>query len=434
MQGEQVREINIRSFSTNIFSGRKYAYVSAFMEGILQRSDGSTGKYSVPLELLYPLEGWNGISIVDIENSALASMFRTPKSVSYGRTMLTDGHIASQGYAYVSVHWDKQTSDNTRIGKIERATDGWLIIKEAAKFARNPSEFSISNAPQDLAVPTFNNAKVIGLGLSQTGMLLRKFYLDGRNADGTFDGSLILGAGGRCLDITDNPPYLIYKNQEIMFPENEKVIAINTESCVDMIAGWFARAQTPGYRIFEIAGVSYLPKPVFPLPLPAIGVIRQNPIDTRPVIRSMLENLCEWIVDNKPPPESTLLLGRVVDSEPLFDSTEPWGSDEPFRFSFERDEEGNAMGGVRMPHMNAPLGKYAGCEDNILRFRGSFFVRFCGSFEAYNNSKLRQLYPSHDIYVDKVTKGAELALQNRWILKKDADAYIEEAKNSSIGR
>ena len=48
-------KIIVRSFDNkHIFNGKRYAKLSAFMEGTLQRTDGSKGKYSVPIELLYP--------------------------------------------------------------------------------------------------------------------------------------------------------------------------------------------------------------------------------------------------------------------------------------------------------------------------------------------------------------------------------------------
>ena len=52
------------------FGGRQYTWVTAAMEGTVDRDDGTTGHYRVPVSLMYPDRDPNGFGFVDVVNSA----------------------------------------------------------------------------------------------------------------------------------------------------------------------------------------------------------------------------------------------------------------------------------------------------------------------------------------------------------------------------
>src|SRR5918999_279644 len=52
------------------FGGRQYTWVTAAMEGTVERDDGTTGHYRVPVSLMYPDRDPNGFGFVDVVNSA----------------------------------------------------------------------------------------------------------------------------------------------------------------------------------------------------------------------------------------------------------------------------------------------------------------------------------------------------------------------------
>ena len=86
----------------------------------------------------------------------------------------------------------------------------------------------------------------------------------------------------------------------------------------------------------------------------------QNPAGWQPVARASLRNLIDWIRGRTPPDSNYITLDEEVGD--LFGA--------PFRQAI-RDADGNALGGVRLPHMTAttdghqvgaPLGRYEGFD------------------------------------------------------------------------
>ena len=110
----------------------------------------------------------------------------------------------------------------------------------------------------------------------------------------------------------------------------------------------------------------------------------------------------------------------------------------PFRQA-TRDAAGNALGGVRLPHMTstvdgrqagAPLGTYDGFEFNTQ----DPFIFIGGHFTPFEPPRLEALYPSHGAYVHKVAQAAHRLVKRREILEEDSVALIREAERSTIGR
>ena len=102
----------------------------------------------------------------------------------------------------------------------------------------------------------------------------------------------------------------------------------------------------------EIAGTAHIPRPV----LPFDDAPAQNPASWTPAVRASLHNLIAWIDGTTPPDSNYITLDEEVGD--LFGF--------PFREAI-RDADGNALGGVRLPHMTAkfhghevgaPLGTY----------------------------------------------------------------------------
>ena len=103
------------------------------------------------------------------------------------------------------------------------------------------------------------------------------------------------------------------------------------------------------------------------------------------------------------------------------------------------DADGNAMGGVRLPHMpaedgtsaGAPLGRYTGFP--LDRKEENVYFTISGVFEPFPPEKLAELYPDHNAYVEKVAAAASALAEARYILPEDADAYVDAAKQANVG-
>src|SRR5262245_33167148 len=71
MAGADVTRVVVKaSGPMGVFKGRQYLWVTATMEGTVERTGGARGQYRVPIVLMYPNHTPNGFGFVDVVNSA----------------------------------------------------------------------------------------------------------------------------------------------------------------------------------------------------------------------------------------------------------------------------------------------------------------------------------------------------------------------------
>lgn len=404
------------------FNDKPYREIEALMEGT-----APGGPYAVPVTLVLPAraEDHNGFAVVDIINTV--TIGRGEFVIGGGplplaRTHMGDEFLFGRGNAYVGVLWDKTATARLKTGTIAKPGDGYTIIEDAAALARDPAKFLTADAD---SAP--GSDKVIAYGYSQTGSILRGWYVDGHNAqDGAlvFDGGLVAGAGGGCQGLET-----AWKICEGAITNGGKVISLSSEGDAEW-GGYYERGESPDYRFLEIAGVSHIP--ATEADFRKHGMPEQNMIDFGPAYRAALVNLQEWLDGKNPPPSTSMELTaaptRTVDGVGLREAI--------------RDADGNAKGGLRLPHLpttladgtnaGAPLGRYTGLAWAYENSNG-FFVG-SGTFTPFPPDKIKALYPTHETYVAAVTAVAQDLVAKRYILAEDADAYIAEAERSDIAR
>src|SRR5207237_161852 len=154
------------------------------------------------------------------------------------------------------------------------------------------------------------------------------------------------------------------------------------------------------------------------------GAFRQNPADFSPVYRAAVSHLTDWIREGEEPPPSLFMDGTV-------DTT---GNLTP-----ARDADGNALGGLRLPHMpsvvckkdgnhcdaaGAPLGAYAGRDTT---FPPGSFPNLAGTFEPFSPEELKERYRNRGNYVQLVRRAAQDLRKQGYILQEDYRRYIREA-------
>ena len=467
--------------------GSSYLEVQAIMSGVVVREDQSQGTYKVPITLIYPQDAsmCNGSALVDVINSVFYETYDFvgtandpffPSLFPIGRLTLGDTFIQGHGYVYAQAQWNKlvlerQLSAGTLSDltlHIEAGTDGYAILRDLSAFLRSPA--NSMNGSESLPCAAEN---VIAFGYSQTGMLLRQFYFAGLNTklvNGSvfdeglvFEGSLHATAGSRCRSLTDQSPFYLYSYNNCggATPKSQgKVITFNTETDVQIINGWKARSEDSSsmkyYRLYEAAGTSHIPVTLFPLKLVGIRPLEmaeQNYVDTGPLLRAMLEHLREWIEGSGEPPVNEYLQGRVDRlTTPLF-TNQSWGNDNTQVYLFRLGVDGNALGGIRLPHVRTvlpggnvvggPLGLYRGVECNNDPTQ-SRFILGCqisgdaniynivgGTFIPYTSGQCASLYDSYESYLNKVTDAVAYAVIREWVLPEEVDSMIALAAQKS---
>lgn len=125
----------------------------------------------------------------------------------------------------------------------------------------------------------------------------------------------------------------------------------------------------------------------------------------RYVVSAALRSLKAWAADSSAP-------GKGVPLETAQDA-------------IVRDQRGNALGGVRTPHVDVPVATLTGEMAQ---------VPLNGATVPFDAATLAALYPSHDAYVSAFTESANRAVDDGFLLPEDGAALIAAAQASDIGR
>ena len=94
--------------------------------------------------------------------------------------------------------------------------------------------------------------------------------------------------------------------------------------------------------------------------------------------------------------------------------------------SFRVDEHGNALGGIRSPHVDVPTARWVGAKNT------DFSCMFYGYKLPFDKDKLSELYPGQADYVARVTQSARALQAEGWLTREGADELIARAQERDI--
>jgi hypothetical protein len=173
--------------------------------------------------------------------------------------------------------------------------------------------------------------------------------------------------------------------------------------------------ESDTYRIWEVAGATHIdrvsedylaatysrdygkPEPPTPCEKPPIGEIPYVYVQN-----AAMDWLVRWAQTGKTPP-----------AQPSFEYDS--------NGDIVRDTDGNALGGIRLPQHAVPT------ATNTREFCG-----LAGAHIPFSAARLRQLYPTHDDYVEKVKAAADADVRTGVLLPADATTIIAEADAADI--
>jgi hypothetical protein len=145
---------------------------------------------------------------------------------------------------------------------------------------------------------------------------------------------------------------------------------------------------------------------------PAIGC--GLPINTGPsylLVQSALRHLQKWIRWGDAPPVAPRL--DVTSFAPTI---------------YARDANGNALGGIRTPEVDAPVATIT----NAGQTGPGLLCRLTGSTTPFDHAKLLALYKTHDRFVREWRKATNRAVAAGFLLPADARKVTAAAVASSI--
>jgi len=252
-----------------------------------------------------------------------------------------------------------------------------------------------------------------------------------------------------------------------------KVLHLDTESDIWQARGSLVVTDTAGadiampddVRVYTVSGVPHAPfrpltKPVTQLP--------GNPLGCGAFMRALLIALAEWVQHGTAPPDSRTPSCAAGTWLPLAEARERFPrlpqvnfpdvlnelrlrdhSVEPPRegtaypvFVQSVDADGNALGGIRHPLLDAPLATHVGWslrargygEGDLFTIQGSM-VKFAATEAERQRSgdprpSIAARYPSREAWADRLAAAASRLVTERLLLQEDADRLTNAARES----
>jgi hypothetical protein len=252
-----------------------------------------------------------------------------------------------------------------------------------------------------------------------------------------------------------------------------KVLHLDTESDVWQARASLVATDTKGddivmpeeVRIFTVTGVPHAP--FRPLTKPATQ-LPGNPLGYGAFMRALLVALTEWVERGTPPPCSRFPSRTAGTLVPLHEARERFPSlpgvgfpsvlnelrlrdhsvEPPAEstlypvFVQPTDADGNALGGIRHPMLDAPLATHVGwslraagfAEGELFTVQGSMIPFAPTEAERQRNAdprpSLEARYPSREAWVKQLEKATLQLVAERLLLQEDADRLIAAAHES----
>jgi len=326
-------------------------------------------------------------------------------------------HLPSDSYSYDVF---------SQVGRLARAADG----------PTNGPANGPANGPSDV-LGGLTTTSLLAIGQSQSAMRLTTYIDAVQPRDHVYDGFFVHSRGGSGAPLSQAPqpdvrapsPTRIRRDLEV------PVLVFTSES--DLFGlGAFAASQPDSahYRDWQVAGTSHFDAYGFSLGRSDDGDGRADaalfdamhrptsaltgdftecdaPINAGPhhyVAAAAYAALARWVAEGTPPARAPRLRVRAGATD------------------LARDRYGNALGGIRTPHVDAPIATVSGSGNG-----GG--CSLYGTTTAFDHATLAARYPSHEAFVDEWDTATDRATAAGFLLPIDAAHLRDAARSSTIG-
>ena len=315
--------------------------------------------------------------------------------------------------------------------------------------------------------------RTLASGKSQSGRYLKTFLLNGFNiAEGrrVFDGMHVFVSGAGMLPIMqsgtgpqssatgapsfENPEFRgvnedvltigdIVKRVESRGEKPPLMLMINSTTDYFSLRASLSRTGAEGtaeqpfpdnVRVYDIAGASHVVLRRVNCELPPAK------LDWSPVSRATLLHLDDWVAKGTEPPKSRLMPLEEARGDPTV-LRAPSHLAKAIIEIPKRDEDGNAVGGVRLPDMQAPLGVNARQNPPL-----SFLCMLAGAYVAFPFAQadadaahdphrpVLERYKTRNDYVNRIRIAARELERDGFLLPDDATIIIQSAAENPLWR
>ena len=371
----------------------------------------------------------------------------------------------SQGYAYVGVSAqtgsmvEDKTWDPQRYGALGDTNDGqsYDIFSQAAQVARS--------TPRSL-LGGLHPTTIIGSGDSQSAFRVATYYNAIQPLSHAFDGFLAVGRSGarradrhrpgRVLAVPGARPHRQSRRRSSRSRPRATSRSWGSRSPGSPTTPTCAPGSWPGPRTStctraQYEGATIAARGCRSLPAaatacsacPPTGRTQPDNMGVFELEDSALVALRKWITQGVAPPS-----GNQIATTPFFNIV-------------ERDQYGNALGGIRLPDINVPTETYSAINfsqpsqeglspsqlfttlenifstlmtgvitDPTLRDEGLCLLE--GFYTPFGRRTLQSLYPTHAAYVSQFTAAAQADLAAGFLTRYDYNQAVKAAQAAPI--
>jgi hypothetical protein len=302
----------------------------------------------------------------------------------------------------------------------------WDMLIDLGKLLRSDSEWN--------PLKCYGQSFLYLTGWSQSCGYVARYINSFALGGSLFDGYMSAGGGADMAPINAYEPLRMNRRKGIpagsLTGTREPFIAINTES-ENRLANWVDDYDQPDFkfRTYQIAasshdskynlldyyegqGVQDCKRACFELTFEgAYGEPLDNPYEY--VFNAAWRNLYAWTRQGIPAPHAPKIETEITSVK----DTDVFGA----RMRNRTDALGNAMGGIRTPGADYPVGVYASSSK---KSDGTYQIMF-GNVQPFSVETLKGLYAGMDNYRRLVTQKTDEMIALGFLLKEDRAAMIE---------
>jgi Alpha/beta hydrolase domain len=307
--------------------------------------------------------------------------------------------------------WDPQ-----RYGGLAHPGDPYSydIYSQAAQAVRRPGAVDVLGG--------LGARHVIAIGESQSAARLVTYVNAVHPVTRIYDGFLIHSRGGGGAPLVDSASVLGEGVTRIRDDLDAPVLQFLTETDLFGVLGFHRARQEDSdtLRTWEVAGTAHADRSILDYNAEMAQEVAGDGFDLvaecgsinegsqAHVLRAAIAGLRAWVVDGDPPPAAPPL--------------EVEGG------AIARDERGIALGGIRTPAVDAPISVLTG-EAPPGR---SVLCLLFGDTRPFDAATLAGLYPTHQDYVDAVTRSADAAVAAGFLRRAEADDIVAAAEDADV--
>ena len=104
------------------------------------------------------------------------------------------------------------------------------------------------------------------------------------------------------------------------------------------------------------------------------------------------------------------------------------------RCVYALDANGNALGGIRSPQVDAPVAALGGVQELAAPGQVGGFCRLFGTTVPLTPEQLAALYPNHGAFVKQWNQAADRAVKAGFLTEADAKELKAAAAKSDVGK